>query len=363
MSMDDKKREDSLGNRTQVAKNPKHTAIKDKLLLAAIVVICIVIGIGGLFPKRKAHAMSEPDEKQNLSMALNQNLELIAALKEKNAKAQSGYKGGDPRRPPLLKTMQTQTVSKETLARMNAPSTFFSSGGNEVISNTTGGEVQASKTLTGRDGNSEFLNQQNDITSVSAKRLPHPAMTVPAGEMIPATLETAINSELAGMVRAITTRDIFALEGSKLLIPKGSTLVGQFNTAITQGQSRIFVVWNRLQMTNGIIVTLNSPGSDPIGRSGQAADYIDRHFFERFGTGALLSVLGAYTATGGVNGQDEYNSRSQYRMNIASSFQQAANQTVQQDMQTRPTLQINQGASINVFVAHDLDFYRVAGRA
>ncbi|HHU0119986.1 TPA: TrbI/VirB10 family protein, partial [Legionella pneumophila] len=188
-------------------------------------------------------------------------------------------------------------------------------------------------------------------------------MTVPAGEMIPATLETAINSELAGMVRAITTRDIFALKGSKLLIPKGSTLVGQFNTAITQGQSRIFVVWNRLQMTNGVIVTLNSPSSDPIGRSGQAADYIDRHFFERFGTGALLSVLGAYTATGGVNGQDEYNSRAQYRMNIASSFQQAANQTLQQDMQTRPTLQINQGASINVFVAHDLDFYRVAGRA
>ncbi|HAU0932751.1 TrbI/VirB10 family protein [Legionella pneumophila serogroup 1] len=362
MSADDKKRDDSLGNRTQVAKNSKHKAIKDKLLLAAIVVICVVIGIGGLFPKRKAHAMSEPDEKQSLSMALNQNLELIAALKDKNAKAQSGYKGGDPRHPPLLKTMQIPTVSKETLARMNAPSTFFSSGGNEV-SSTAAGEVQANKTLTGRDANSEFLNQQNDITSVSAKRLPHPAMTVPAGEMIPATLETAINSELAGMVRAITTRDIFALKGSKLLIPKGSTLVGQFNTAITQGQSRIFVVWNRLQMTNGVIVTLNSPSSDPIGRSGQAADYIDRHFFERFGTGALLSVLGAYTATGGVQGQDEYNSRSQYRMNIASSFQQAANQTLQQDMQTRPTLQVNQGASINVFVAHDLDFYRVAGRA
>ena len=109
-------------------------------------------------------------------------------------------------------------------------------------------------------------------------------------------------------------------------------------------------------------MTLNSPSTDAIGRSGQAADYIDRHFFERFGTGALLSVLGAYTSTGGVNGQDEYNSMSQYRMNIAGGFQQAANQTLQQDMQVKPTLQINQGASINVFVAHDLDFYRVARR-
>ena len=63
-----------------------------------------------------------------------------------------------------------------------------------------------------------------------------------------------------------------------------------------------------------------------------------------------------------MNGQDEYNSMSQYRMNIAGGFQQAANQTLQQDMQVKPTLQINQGASINVFVAHDLDFYRVARR-
>ncbi|HHU0119585.1 TPA: TrbI/VirB10 family protein, partial [Legionella pneumophila] len=176
MSADDKKRNDSLGNRTQVAQNPKHKAIKDKLLLAGVVVICIVIGIGGLFPKRKAHAMSEPDEKQSLSMALNQNLELIAALKERNTKVQSGYKGSDPRHPPLLKNMQTPMVSKETLARMNAPSTFFNSGGNEVASNASG-EIQTNKTLTGRDANSEFLNQQNDITSVSAKRLPHPAMT------------------------------------------------------------------------------------------------------------------------------------------------------------------------------------------
>lgn len=125
MSVDDKKREEALGNRTQVAKNPKHAAMKDKLLLAGVVVICIVIAIGGLLPKRKANAMNEPDEKQSLSMALNQNLELIAALKEKNANAQSGYKGSDPRHPPLLKTLQSQTISKETLARMNAPSTFL----------------------------------------------------------------------------------------------------------------------------------------------------------------------------------------------------------------------------------------------
>lgn len=363
MKSDENNIQESVGSRTQVAKNPKYARLKDKMLFVGVVLVCVGIGLSGLMPKRKTSQVVEEDGKENTSLQLNQNMALIAAMREKNKTSSSGYQGGDSMHPPVLRTQQTtDALTKETLARMNAPSTFFSVSGSESQPKSKIVSHRQDKALMGHDANSEFLNQQDDITSVSAKRLPHPNMTVPAGEMIPATLETAINSELAGMVRAITTRDIYALSGDKLLIPKGSTLVGQFNTAITQGQSRVFVVWNRLQMTNGIIATLNSPSSDSIGRSGQAADYIDRHFFERFGSGALLSVLGAYTATGGVKGQDEYNSMSQYRMNVAGSFQQAANQTLQQDMQTRPTLQVNQGASINVFVAHDLDFYRVAGK-
>ena len=363
MKSDEKNVQESVRSRTQVAKNPKYAKLKDKVLLVGVILVCVGIGLSGLMPKRKNSQIVDENNKENTSLQLNQNMALIAAMRDKSKTLSSGYQGGDPMHPPVLRTQQnSDALTKETLARMNAPSTFFSVSGNGSESQSKSQLVshRQDKALMGHDANSEFLNQQDDITSVSAKRLPHPNMTVPAGEMIPATLETAINSELAGMVRAITTRDIYALSGDKLLIPKGSTLVGQFNTAITQGQSRVFVVWNRLQMTNGVIVTLNSPSSDSIGRSGQAADYIDRHFFERFGSGALLSVLGAYTATGGVHGQDEYNSMSQYRMNVAGSFQQAANQTLQQDMQTRPTLQVNQGASINVFVAHDLDFYRVA---
>lgn len=164
------------------------------------------------------------------------------------------------------------------------------------------------------------------------------------------------------MVRAITTRDVYALSGQKLLIPKGSTLVGQFNTGVTQGQNRIFVVWNRVQLSNGIIVTMNSPSIDAIGRSGLNADYIDHHFFARFGTSALLSVLGAYSAMNGVSNEEQYNSKSQYRMGIANNFQQASNQNLQQDMLIRPTLHLNQGTTINVFVAHDLDFYHFANR-
>lgn len=360
MKQEQNTNEESLAKRTKVAKSARFTKYKDKLLLMALMLICLGIVLAGFMPKRKTKTLVEESYKESTSQQLDQNLALIAAMKADEASQR--HKDNSLNHPPTLREhiFGDEGLSKETLARMNAPSTFFSTNGDRASNAVISGNKTQSKTLLGRDANSDFLNQQNDITTVNAKRLPHPRLTVPAGEMIPATLETAINSELAGMVRAITTRDVYALSGDKVLIPKGTTLVGQFNTAITQGQNRIFVVWNRLQMTNGLIASLNSPSTDSIGRAGLAADYINRHFFERFGTGTLLSVLGAYTATGGVGARDEYNSLSQYRTNIAGGFQQAANQTLQQDMQNSPTLQVNQGATINIFVAHDLDFYRVS---
>lgn len=360
MSKQDKNNIEAYASeRTKVAKDSKLALIKDKLLFLGVAAVCILIGITSFFPKHKIKTLIEYTEKEDTTATLRQNMALIAALKKETAiKAELTNTNNSP--PKLRKDYPNKSLTKEILARMNAPSTFFSIS--SETSNVDVAQHPQGKTFVGHDTNSDFLNQQNNITSVTAKQLPHPAFTVPSGEMIPATLETAIHSELAGMVRAITTRDIYALSGNQLLIPKGSTLVGQFNTAITQGQSRMFVIWNRVQMTNGVIVTMNSPSADSIGRAGLAADYIDSHFFERFGSSALLSILGGYAAMGGVKGQDEYNSIAQYRMSIANSFQQSANQSFQQDMLTRPTLAINQGTTINVFVAHDLDFYRVAKR-
>ncbi|VEG91193.1 TrbI/VirB10 family protein [Legionella spiritensis] len=309
----------------------------------------------GFLPSHsESQELAEESGSPQKEFTLSQNMALIERMKQE-AQQTHVKKAVIVQRPPKLRPRKK--MSKETLARMNAPTTFFNAATTNNVNIT--GEEQSGAVLNGNNANAQFINQQNDITSVTAKRLPHPALTVPAGEMIPATLETAIHSELPGMVRAITTRDVYSLQGENLLIPRGSTLVGQFNSAVSEGQSRILVVWNRVQLANGVIATLNSPGTDSIGRSGQGADYINRHFFERFGTSALLSILGAYTANNGVNGQDEYNSKSQYRMAIASSFQQAAGQTLQHSMQIKPTLAINQGTPIHVFVAHDLDFHGV----
>lgn len=349
--------------RSKVTPNIGFKKIKDKAIFLCLILGCIIFAVISFMPKHTvARLNNEKEESTSPNATLSQNLTLIARMKEQTEALQRGLNklpakpGNHP--PTLRKNTASAHVSSEISARMNAPLTFSGDAGGATSNEEHTSTETKSKnaTLTANNANANFVNQQDDIVSVSAKRLPHPHFTVPAGELIPATLETAINSELPGMARAITTRDVYSLEGGNLLIPKGSTLVGQFNANIVQGQSRLLVVWNRVQMSNGVIVTLNSPGTDTLGRAGQGADFVDRHFLERFGSGALLSMLGAFAASSGVNGQDEFNSRSQYRMQIANSFQQGGVQMLEQDMMIKPTMQINQGTRINVFVAHDLDF-------
>jgi type IV secretion system protein VirB10 len=360
---------DTTPNLSKVMPNPRKQQLMRQGQFALLVLVCLIILVFMLMPKKakKTHA-EEMQSSNTQGITLSQNLDLIERMKleERNKLLASNQLAIQHQgfRPPKLRSKHhddTQELSKEMQLRINAPTSFDieTPAVASVNTNAQGQINPTSKTLTGTDDNSQFANNQSDITSASAKKLPHPSLTIPAGEMIPATLETAINSDLPGMVRAITTRDVYSLMGGHLLIPKGATLVGQFSASVVEGQSRILVVWNRVQLSDGVIVTLNSPGTDTLGRSGQEADFINRHFFERFGTSALLSVLGAYSATAGVGSEDQYNSASQYRMAIANSFQQTSGQTLEKSITITPTLQINQGTRINVFVAHDLDFAAV----
>jgi type IV secretion system protein VirB10 len=140
------------------------------------------------------------------------------------------------------------------------------------------------------------------------------------------------------------------------LIPEGSRLLGQYKSGMLQGQSRIFMVWTRLITPSGISIQIGSPGVDSLGMAGMGADAIDRHFWERFGTGSLLSLIGAGAANAGVTPADQENSASVYRSAVANSFSQSASQSLQQDSRIPPTLTTYQGKPIIVFVAKDLNF-------
>ncbi|HSW69149.1 MAG TPA: TrbI/VirB10 family protein [Gammaproteobacteria bacterium] len=208
------------------------------------------------------------------------------------------------------------------------------------------------------DPNMQFMNQvstqANDAVNVSV--IGPMSAIIAEGSLIHADLESAVDSDLPGYLRAIVNVPVYSEDGSQVLIPRGSRLIGEYKSGMLQGQSRFFVVWTRLITPEGLSVNLGSPGVDNLGVAGMDADEIDRHFWQQFGTASLLSLIGAGAANVGVSEEDQNNSAAAYRAAVASSFSQSANQSLKQGSTIAPTLKKYQGKSIIVFVAHDLNF-------
>ena len=167
------------------------------------------------------------------------------------------------------------------------------------------------------------------------------------GKMVPAILETAINSDLPGKLRAIVSQDVWSEDGSRKLIGRGSRLVGEYRSGLTRGQTRVFVIWSRLLEPDGTDIAIGSPGSDDLGEAGLTGA-IDRHFVERFGAAFLLSLIGSAT-TASQGG-------STFVVNTSQGFGQVAQESLQDSINIPPTIFIDQGAPLQVFVARDLVF-------
>jgi type IV secretion system protein VirB10 len=188
--------------------------------------------------------------------------------------------------------------------------------------------------------------------ATSARVLPAQRLLLPKGAFIDCTLETAIDSTLPGMTTCVTATDTFGVDGSTVLLERGSKLVGETRGEAHQGQARIFVLWNEARTPTGVIVPLASPGTDELGRSGLSGE-VNRHFFERFGAAILISVI-----DGAV--QSEVASRGNGAVIVnPSGSQDVTTEVLKSTVNIPPTVTKNQGDRIQVFVARDVDFRSV----
>jgi len=181
---------------------------------------------------------------------------------------------------------------------------------------------------------------------------------VPQGFVIPAVLETAIDSDLPGAVRAVVSRDVRGFDGAQVLIPRGSKLIGQYRSAAAVGQTRAFVIWSRIITPAGVSIDVGSPATDRLGRGGLAGT-ADTHFFERFGSSILLTLV---TAGAEYLAQGHNNSGGNTALVIGSAGQanQLATVALQKQIDIPTTIRVPQGAPVQVSVVRDLDFSGVA---
>ena len=183
-----------------------------------------------------------------------------------------------------------------------------------------------------------------------ATRLKDVASTASQGTVIPAVLETAIDSDVPGFARAVISQDVRGFDGTKVLIPRGSKLIGQYRSGVAQGQTRAFVVWSRILTPDGVSIDVGSPSTDPLGRGGLSGE-TDTHFLERFGSAILLSVI-----TSGLDALSQTQGSTDITIGSSTQANQVASVALQKQIDIPPTIKVPQGTPLQVFLAKDLDF-------
>ncbi len=197
------------------------------------------------------------------------------------------------------------------------------------------------------DDTDQFLAKAtSSVDTATVEKLGDPSNTITQGTLISAVLETALNSDLPGYTRALVTENVRSFDGSKVLIPRYSRLIGQYKSGIATGQKRAYVVWTRLLLPDGASVALGSPGVDFGGQAGLTGK-VYSHYFERYGSSVVLSVLTGLASSSG-------------NPVVVSTGNSAASVAAQHDDQIPPTIKVAAGSPIRVFLARDLDFSAVS---
>ena len=193
-----------------------------------------------------------------------------------------------------------------------------------------------------------------DTDMAKAAVLPNRDFILAKGASLDCALETALNSSVPGLATCRLTRDVYSDNGRVLLLDRGSQLVGEYQGGMRTGQNRMFLLWNRVKTPSGVVVKLDSPATDALGRGGMTG-FVDRHFWERFGTAILTSIVmdGIQVV---LNDKKGGSNNTNIFMNSANSGAEVVKQMLEQSSNIPPTLIVNQGAHTSVLVARDLDF-------
>ena len=217
----------------------------------------------------------------------------------------------------------------------------------------TGAAVGPDETGKSPSARAAFLAKSKTATE-SAERITAPASpyVVQAGSVIPAALITGIRSDLPGQITAQVTQNVYdSPTGRILLIPQGARLLGEYDSEVAAGQSRVLLAWDRLLLPGGKSIRLDrQPGADVAGMSG-LGDRVDNHWGSMLRAALVSTLLGIGSE---VAASDDSDLVRALRIGAQDSSAQAGRRIVERELGVPPTLTIRPGYALRVMVTRDL---------
>lgn len=204
-------------------------------------------------------------------------------------------------------------------------------------------------------GDAAFLREGAGRAEVrTAEIIANPGSTLVQGTLIEAALETAISTDLAGNVVAQVSHDVWSFDMSRVLVPRGAKLYGRYDSDTDLGQRRVLIAWDRLVTPDGQSVDLAAYGTDPVGRSGLPGK-VRTHFLKRFGSAALISIIGAAPAVAAAQVEDE--NAADAVEDIGDGFTESIGTVLGDYLTIAPTIYVNQGTVVLIRVDADIEMF------
>lgn len=263
--------------------------------------------------------------------------------------------------PSELPGRQEPTLRERRMLDM---ASTFGEGGVDGAAPQDPGMAGYAALLGGQSGQAPTAPREPPDGMTSAKPLYNPNTLLLRGTYIRCVLESRVITDVPGYTSCVVTEPVYSVNGKRLLLPRGSKVMGSYNSDAIIGE-RAAIVWDRITTPTGMDVNMRSPGTDMLGSAGNPGHY-SAHWAQRISSALLISMLSdAFKYAGAKHGPQETSIvngaivQNPYESNTARTMERLANMALDRNMARPPTVTINQGTIVNVYVARDVDFSAV----
>jgi type IV secretion system protein VirB10 len=209
----------------------------------------------------------------------------------------------------------------------------------------------------GQEGKNAFYDSQTGGLQAGVF-LPPDILWV--GTIIPAVLETAVNTALPGDVIARVAQNVYDSQtGKKMLRPQGSLLYARYNSSVSYAQHRVQIVWDLLIRPAGYQRELGGMnGVDPRGMAGLQAEYKENWFeyIKAAGIITLFTIANSRLAAEVAKYQTEEtgNLAASVASSNADFIGQTSGNIISRVLNIQPTLLVDSGERVNIMLNKNL---------
>ena len=170
------------------------------------------------------------------------------------------------------------------------------------------------------------------------------------GSFLEAVLVSQLSGDFPGPVLAVVAVPFYSADRQRILIPRGTRIIGTAAAVANQDQSRLAVSFQRLILPDGRWISLQFHGLNQ-GGEGALKDQVNRHYFSMFAAVGAVGVLSGLTAQqgnpyeGGVAG---------FRANAGQGLGQAATRILDRFLNRLPKITIRAGHRLRVWFTSDV---------